>query len=64
MARTYICDHCKGTFETARPDEEAHAESLENWGVRGDAPGMDEICHDCYLEFMGWMESQPSGQRE
>jgi hypothetical protein len=55
---TYTCAHCRGTFETARPQEEAHAESVVNWGVRGDTPGMAQICEDCYRKFMQWYQVQ------
>jgi hypothetical protein len=49
---TYTCEQCGGTFEKGRPDEEPQAESVRNFGVRGDAPGMAIVCDDCYQEIM------------
>lgn len=49
---TYTCAHCGGTFERGWTDEEAQAESVQNFGVRGDAPGMALVCDDCYQEIM------------
>jgi DNA-directed RNA polymerase subunit RPC12/RpoP len=46
--RTYTCADCGGTFQTAWSDEEAHAESVARFGIRGDAPGMVVVCDDCY----------------
>ncbi len=58
----YTCAHCGGTFTSGRPDDASHAEAVELWGVRGDAPasqtpggeGMAEICDPCWREFMAW----------
>jgi hypothetical protein len=55
MATTYRCEECRETFEYGRPDEEAHAEALRDFGLRGDAPGMAIVCDDCYREFMQWI---------
>lgn len=51
-SRTYTCEDCGETFEYGWSDDDAHAESVENFGVRGDAPGMAIVCHDCYLEIV------------
>jgi hypothetical protein len=49
---TFTCMECGGTFNLSRPDEEAQREAVENFGVRGDAPGMAIVCDDCYHEIM------------
>ncbi len=49
---TYTCSECGGTFECGRPDEEAHAEALRNFGKRGDHPSMAIVCDDCYKAIM------------
>lgn len=55
MSHTFTCAHCGEMFESGRPDQEAaHAEAVTLWGRRGDAPGMAEICDDCFQEIMGW----------
>lgn len=48
----YRCDHCGGVYEKIWSDEEAMAESKENFG---DIPADDLaiICDDCYNKFMG-----------
>jgi hypothetical protein len=59
---SFQCAHCRGTFESTRSDAEAQAESVANFGVRGDAPrkdtpneeGMARVCDDCYQAFMKW----------
>ena len=48
---TYTCAECGGTFDTGRPDAEAHAEARDLWGVDGHAPGMVVVCDDCYREI-------------
>jgi hypothetical protein len=48
---TFVCEQCGGTFPMG-DDEEAQAESVENFGVRGDAPGMAIVCDDCYNQIM------------
>jgi hypothetical protein len=62
MSHHYTCARCGDTFESERSDEEAHAEAVRNFGMRGDAPqhqtpggeGMSVICDDCYRKFMRW----------
>ena len=54
---TYTCEDCGGTFEARRPDAEAQAEAVRNFGVRGDEPGMAIVCDDCYREIMGWIRN-------
>lgn len=50
---TYVCHECGGRFpKGGRPDEEAQAEAVQNFGQRGDAPGMVIVCDDCYHEIM------------
>ena len=48
----FTCAQCGRRFPRLGPDEEAQAEALENFGVRGDAPGMAIVCDDCYREIM------------
>ncbi len=48
----YTCSECGGTFYTGRTDEEAQAEAVRNFGVRGDHPGMAIVCDDCYKAIM------------
>lgn len=52
MSKDYRCAECLGEFVSERSDEDAHAESVENWGVRGDVAGMVEVCEDCYQIIM------------
>jgi hypothetical protein len=52
---TFTCETCGGTFLAIRPDDEAQAEAVHTFGVRGDAPGMAVVCDDCYREFMAWI---------
>jgi len=66
-SHTYTCAHCHGTFASGWSDEDAHAEAVRNFGVRGDAPaqdtpggeGMAQICDDCYQAFMAWLAAHP-----
>lgn len=55
---TFTCSDCGDTFEAGRPDEEAQQEALENFGRRGDAPGMAIVCDDCYKEIMAVIEAE------
>jgi DNA-directed RNA polymerase subunit RPC12/RpoP len=55
--KEYVCAECGGTFDSDRSDEEAHSESLDHFGVRGDAPGMVIVCDDCYLKIMTQINS-------
>lgn len=50
--KTYTCADCGGTFTEGWSDEEAQAEAVKNFGVRGDAPGMAKVCDGCYREIM------------
>lgn len=60
MATEYVCAHCHGRFnKTTEADDRAHAEAERQWGRRGDAPGMVEICDDCYREFLVWLAKHP-----
>lgn len=52
MTSTFVCSDCGGTFERGRPDEDAQHEALEQFGRRGDAPGMVIVCDDCYRRIM------------
>ena len=52
FAPSFICDNCGGRFARNPDDEAVHAEALENFGVRGDAPGMAIVCDGCYREIM------------
>lgn len=58
---TYVCDHCGGTFETAWTDEDAQAESVARFGVRGDAPSMAIVCDVCYAAILQWIEGSNGG---
>lgn len=49
---TYRCAECGGEFEFARDDEDAQAEAVQNFGRRGDAPGMAIVCDDCYKRII------------
>jgi hypothetical protein len=49
---TYTCAGCGGTFDKGWSDEEADAESVATFGVRGDAPGMATVCDPCYQQIM------------
>ena len=48
----FTCAQCGRTFQRGRPDEEAQAEAVRNFGTRGDAPGMTVVCDDCFREIM------------
>lgn len=48
----FICAECRETCVSERDQAEAHAEAQDNFGVRGDAPGMVEVCDVCYEEIM------------
>ncbi len=57
---TFTCAECGGTFEQGRPDEEAHAEAVRDFGRRGDAPGMAIVCDDCYDAIMARVRRERS----
>jgi hypothetical protein len=48
----YTCAKCGGTFESARPDADAHDEARKLWDADGHAPHMVVICDDCFTEIM------------
>lgn len=50
--RDYTCAQCGGAFQDGWTDEEAHAEAVQNFGRRGDEPGMVKVCDDCYRDIM------------
>ena len=54
---TYICAECGGEFTEGWSDEEAHAEAIKTFGVRGDASGMAKVCDDCYKAIMARIRS-------
>lgn len=51
MNSTFTCADCGGVFDMAWSDEEARAESKEQWG---DIPSDDlaVVCDDCYQALM------------
>ncbi len=51
-SRAYTCDECHRTFDEGWSDDEAQAEALRTFGVRGDSPGMARVCDDCYRAIM------------
>ena len=61
----YLCDGCGGTFQNERPDEEAQAEAVRNFGVRGDSITipMAIVCDDCYTRIMQWASGQMLASR-
>lgn len=61
--RTFVCAECRGTFETEQPDEVAQQEALETFGRRGDAPGMAEVCDDCYRTIMSDLADTTPAER-
>lgn len=44
---TYTCAACGGTFELARPDDEARAEAHALFGSQTEGP-MSVVCEDCW----------------
>lgn len=56
---TYTCEECGGTFVEGWPDEDAQAEAVRNFGVRGDTAGMARVCDDCYHDIMARGASRP-----
>ena len=57
--RTFICDHCGGTFPDEPEDESAATAELER-----DYPGLDKlacarICDGCYRDFNAWRATMP-----
>lgn len=46
----FQCSLCKGVFEKARTDEEAHQEAIENFGeeIANDEEEMMILCSDCF----------------
>ncbi len=57
IARSYVCQECGETFDEGWSDDEAQAESVRTFGVRGDAPGMVIVCDDCYRAIMARMNA-------
>lgn len=55
--KTYTCADCGGTFEEGWSDEEAQAETVANFGVRGDSSGMVKVCDDCYKAIMAGLNN-------
>ncbi len=59
MADTYTCDHCHQTFEKEWSDEDASAESLEQFGVDITTdPSMAIVCDDCYRMMIAELPPQ------
>lgn len=62
---TFTCAACGGTFPKARSDEEAKAESEENFGEIPEEE-VSVICGDCYEIMMkralaaGWKPGDPA----
>lgn len=54
---TYTCEACGGTFTSGWDDDAAQAESVQQFGVRGDAPFMACVCDDCYQELLAWLKT-------
>lgn len=55
----YACADCGGQFVRGRPDEDAHQEAIEKWGVDGHASGMAEVCEECYRAIMDALGRHP-----
>lgn len=61
---TYRCENCGGEFESGWSDDEAQAESVENFGQRGDDPGMAIVCDDCFRDVMERIGAKRKGLME
>jgi hypothetical protein len=47
----YRCANCGGVFLIGRPDDEAQAEAVRDFGRDGRAPDMVVICDPCYKQM-------------
>jgi DNA-directed RNA polymerase subunit RPC12/RpoP len=50
--KSYVCASCGGRFLYGRPDEDALAEALRDFGKRSTDPDMVLVCDDCYAQIM------------
>lgn len=57
----YTCAECRGVFIEGWTDEEAQAECVKNFGVRGDAQIMAKVCDDCYKKIMAVIRRAANG---
>lgn len=54
IGEPYTCDHCGGSFEKVRSDEEAMAEAESLWTPETMADDQAIICDPCFREFIAW----------
>jgi len=50
----YQCAICKGIFSRTKSVADATVEMKENFGDDFESEDCDEVCDDCYQEFMEW----------
>lgn len=50
---TYTCSRCGKTYEKGWSDEEAMADSKDQFGEHED---YDVVCDPCYQKFMAWYQ--------
>lgn len=51
----YICEMCKGEFQSDVSEEDKLAEVKQNFGEIPEPEGRVSVCEDCYREVMKQM---------
>jgi hypothetical protein len=52
--RTFTCAHCEETMESDWTEEDVAAEFKANFGDELAKDDCEQLCDDCYVDFMGW----------
>jgi uncharacterized Zn ribbon protein len=52
MKGDYTCEHCKGTFRSERPDEEAEEELKDLFGTTLEETECVILCDDCWRKLV------------